>query len=59
MKNKKTVKSALEKLIRNYGSKAALSVALRMSERYINMCLAGQVPSRKYYDDIQELLRKV
>ena len=59
MKNKKTVKNALEKLIRRYGSKAALSVVLRKSERYINMMLSGKVPSKNVYDDIQELLNNV
>ena len=56
MKNKKPVKTVLKTLICRHGSKAHVAIALRITERYVDMLLTGKIPSNKVYDDIQALI---
>jgi len=52
MKTKITVKTKISKLIRVYGSKAAVAKLLRVDISYVYKMLNGQVVGERLYRDI-------
>ena len=56
-RNEKNTKAVIEKLIKKYGSKEAVAVAVGKTGTYIQMMQKGTVPGDLLFDKLVSLLK--